>query len=519
MSLELTHQTDPSLPRLGWIARLERRTGAVHVTHGTTVEAGHDFVVEGAWDGDFQTMAFHRAEHFFGSGVRVVGDEVHFVPSCAIVDRLLFCEDDAELLVSNSLAVLLARSGARLIPGRTYISELYAPTLGVTRYDERMPVEHGRFPEVRQLYYRNLVWSRSGVRRVMKAHPREIDSFEGYVGLLRAALRRLDSNLRSPARRHSATVVATISRGYDSPAACVLGRDMIEMCYTRRRSNSAIPAFLSSNAAVDDGSPIAQRLGLPVRPLEGPLHDELWYLAGGVEPEVAFARLAQEAAERPGVTAVMTAYNGSLWNTRYALSDVAGDLIRRDISGLSLSEIRLRSGFFMLVVPFLYSRSVASIDAISLSPEMAPYRVGGLYDKPIPRRILEEAGIPRGLFGTRKKAIVSIPSLPFGREHRSRFLRYVREVGGRGWLAIAAIERLHRWSFPLRALPAKLTGRKTPRTLPTAIRDLPGMLYTWAVNALADHYAPAEPVSTVEVLEMKPPAAADPRPAAALVRG
>src|SRR2546427_8786426 len=36
----------------------------------------------------------------------------------------------------------------------------------------------------------------------------------------------------------------------------------------------------------------------------------------------------------------------------------------------------------------------------------APWRLGSDYDRPIPRRILEEAGIPRRLFGNRKKAVV-----------------------------------------------------------------------------------------------------------------
>jgi hypothetical protein len=36
---------------------------------------------------------------------------------------------------------------------------------------------------------------------------------------------------------------------------------------------------------------------------------------------------------------------------------------------------------------------------------MQPYRVDGSYDRPIPRRILEEQGIPRGTFAQEKKAV------------------------------------------------------------------------------------------------------------------
>jgi hypothetical protein len=37
-------------------------------------------------------------------------------------------------------------------------------------------------------------------------------------------------------------------------------------------------------------------------------------------------------------------------------------------------------------------------------PDMEPYRVGGHYDRPIPRRLAEEAGIARGSFGVTKRA-------------------------------------------------------------------------------------------------------------------
>jgi hypothetical protein len=39
-----------------------------------------------------------------------------------------------------------------------------------------------------------------------------------------------------------------------------------------------------------------------------------------------------------------------------------------------------------------------TIIGLSNSPEMAPWQVGGDYDRPIPRRILEERGIERGTF-------------------------------------------------------------------------------------------------------------------------
>ena len=41
---------------------------------------------------------------------------------------------------------------------------------------------------------------------------------------------------------------------------------------------------------------------------------------------------------------------------------------------------------------------------ITTSAEMRPWSIGGDYDRPIPRRALEEAGVPRELFGQIKYA-------------------------------------------------------------------------------------------------------------------
>jgi hypothetical protein len=79
-------------------------------------------------------------------------------------------------------------------------------------------------------------------------------------------------------------------------------------------------------------------------------------------------------------------------------------LSRGDISGSSLQEFRLRHNFVHIPVPMIGALRHADISAISNSPEMAPYTLHTSYDRPIPRRLLEESGVPRLLFGQKKKA-------------------------------------------------------------------------------------------------------------------
>ena len=79
-------------------------------------------------------------------------------------------------------------------------------------------------------------------------------------------------------------------------------------------------------------------------------------------------------------------------------------LWRSDQSGSSLGEWRLRVGFIHVPLPCLGAEHYPDTQRISRSPEMRPWVLGRRYDKPIPRRILEEAGVPRGTFGEVKRA-------------------------------------------------------------------------------------------------------------------
>jgi hypothetical protein len=74
------------------------------------------------------------------------------------------------------------------------------------------------------------------------------------------------------------------------------------------------------------------------------------------------------------------------------------------LSGASLQEFRLWKNFIHVPVPMIGARRHPEIAAISQAPEMSAYQLHNNYDRPIPRRILEQAGVPRALFGQYKKA-------------------------------------------------------------------------------------------------------------------
>ncbi len=81
------------------------------------------------------------------------------------------------------------------------------------------------------------------------------------------------------------------------------------------------------------------------------------------------------------------------------------DLVRsgRSSAGDGLGEFRLRTGFMHVPVPAFGFNRAAVVRAISESEDMRPWRLGTDYDRPISRRIVEESGVPRHLFGVEKQ--------------------------------------------------------------------------------------------------------------------
>ena len=495
----------PGMPKLGWIAVCELQTGRVRAFHGSAVERGRDWLVEGIWDGDFAAGGFHRTGHFFGSGIRVEQDRVSFVPSTSCGDRLFHCQIDDTVVVANSLCLLLAYTGARLDPRHDYRAEVYAIRKGLSAYDSAFRVSHSDLGRVEQLFYHHLVVSHGTITRETPPAPAPglIQSYDQYVTLLRETLGRMQLNAISFRRRDRLSLFTTASAGYDSPATAALVKGIgVKVCFAARYSNSRFPRWLNRDATIDDGAPIAEALGMRVVPL-GPPHarvddDELYFLAACCSmPSLVFHSMAQyiEHTGRPAV--VFTGFQGDYaWDVNIEEKHINSDFTGCDTSGTSFSEIRLKSGFINAPVPYLYARAVGDLVTIGKSVEMAPWRSIAQpdYDRPIARRIAETAGIPRQAFGRRKRAVVEAYDYPVNRTLRYGFFAELRKAGLRPGLARlqAGVNRLrYTYERVVAKVRRRFTGidKATPRLHWWKHLDLPRLLFIWANGRLADRLA------------------------------
>jgi hypothetical protein len=76
-----------------------------------------------------------------------------------------------------------------------------------------------------------------------------------------------------------------------------------------------------------------------------------------------------------------------------------------DPGGATLQEFRLRVGFVHLPPAFYGWRHHHDLIKISRSPELSRWSLGTSYDRPIPRRLVEQGGVPRELLGMKKRAV------------------------------------------------------------------------------------------------------------------
>jgi hypothetical protein len=391
-----------SLPPLAWCARVRRGSGDVTVSHGPWVETHESFFFEGAWNGDFAADRPSGASACFGSGGELLSEGVSFVTPTHMLERIQMAAVGDDLFVSNSLAFLLAATNDGMDPKQKfYHFELMSNMKGYRAYRESVRTRSGR--QVRLFYHCNVVVKPDlSVDVRPKTLPPEFQSYEQYLGFLQTVVADVATNAKDTRRTKAFTPLASISSGYDSPACALLARDV--GATEAVTFGQARPGYDEED---DSGRDIAEHIGLRVlefdrleyRSME--TFPEAEFLSNGTGgEEVVFAPLERVL---PG-TLFFTGYLGdAVWNR--VTQRVNTELLMLYPGGSSLGEFRLRVGFVHFPVPTAGYIRHPSIYAISNSEVMRPWALGNDYDRPIPRRMLEEIGVSRTAFGRTKKAI------------------------------------------------------------------------------------------------------------------
>jgi len=475
--MRLAYTLMPEWPTLAWLAVCGRRASEVQVLHGRGVETTDEWFGEVAWAGQHQAGDFDRTDLVAGSGGRRRNGRIIFVSAGSTVDRLHSLTSGEVTRVSNSLPCVLSASGAGLDPAYPhYYRDLASVVRGLSRYVRTLPTSIG---PLKLTYFHNLAWDGATLTRESKpGGPRDFSTFAHYRGFLESSLGRFSENLAARSRPLPYRMLGTLSSGYDSSTVATLARragcDEV-ICFERAWEWPEKDRHLALHEhrrrrASDSGVETARVLGIhPLivppegwRTLEMP---EIPFLAAnGMGEEVRFKSAETYLAGR----VLLTGYHGDkIWAK--AVKDLSSEIVRGDPSGSALGEYRLWASFLHCPVPFWGVRQIADVHAITRSPEMAPWDVPGDYSRPICRRIVESAGVPRELFGTRKRAGSIIL------HDNPDFLTPTSMADYLGWLAEHRGAWLRRGMLPpLRSLGIDSLSRKTSQTAAAWMSRMPG---------------------------------------------
>ncbi len=395
----LSFATKEEIPSLAWCLEATSRSPRVTVHSGPRVETSTHAFVDGAWDGTYAEMAMDQGV-CMGSGGRIRDGELVVSSPSHTLEALYSVRVDDRLVVSNSLPFALVCAGLDLDPHyRHYLIEMRSIVGGLRKYVTRIPTLQG--VPVERHYFCNLVIGRNlQLRRERKPQPPHFKAFADYREYVRGTLERITRNANDRSRSFVYRLRATVSRGYDSPACAMLAKE----CGCER-------ALTVSNArgnTIDSGREIGALLFEEVVERKGqhyfhaPGMTEAEFAALGDAGDVPFSSFEDILA---GAILTTGFHGDKMWDpyTRH----VGPDIKRGDASGSSLGEFRLRVGFIHVPVPFIGCEHHSDIRDIGRSAELDPWRVGGRYDRPIARRISEEGGIPRPMFGQKKAAMAT----------------------------------------------------------------------------------------------------------------
>jgi len=404
LPLRLSFHEVTALPRLAWGARITLGDPVVHVWHGAWVETFRDAFVEGAWDAEFGADGFDRSAVLTGSGARLTDGGVLFAGPANMYERLHSVHVADTLVVSSSLAFALALSDSRLHPAyHGYYSDL----LDHYRSGIREKSKHLRLAAGRRVALHDccnlLVAPSLELQRVEKPWGPSPSSYSEYERELADTLGRVIDNAAAAERRRRYRPLVMLSQGYDTTAVAALA--------IRFGCRDAV-TFLKSDGpggyGDDSGEEIGRALGFEVTTYErcdyakkpGYRPEEFYLEPWGVD-----CTMVAMEDQLPGTLLLSGRSAETVWSRggvgRWGLADLQHPI---DMTpGCALGELRMRLGFLHFAPATVAAIHAPVIHPWNDSPELEPWSIGGRYDKPIARRIAEEAGVPRHLFGQQKR--------------------------------------------------------------------------------------------------------------------
>ena len=401
-SLELLCKINDKLPPLAWVASIEK--GKTMVLCGNRVEFFENCFVSGAWSGNFEDKLFEKSDWFCGTGGKIDCEKIIFSTPTHVTEGLYLSKcDKQKLVISNSLYLLMADLNYHMDPDyQGYEIDLSTITLGINDYKKEIIVldENDNSAIIKIFYYRNIVINNDNVwNETVKPSVVPFADFNDYYSRLQDSMIQLQIKANHPKRKYKYGITSTVSRGYDAPCCAVIAKKI--------GAKTAVTFDSTGKYAQDSGVEIAKTLGfenIVERSADFYKNSndfiEAYYLCTGeLGASISFSAFSQDFKNN----IVFTGERGdSIWNCSDQNRNNSLCFKTASLSHLGMSEKHLWDGSITVPMPLFGATAWESIYDISNSEEMAPWRLNNDYDRPIPRRICEQAGLKRTDFGISK---------------------------------------------------------------------------------------------------------------------
>lgn len=496
------YKKSDKLPKLSWLAEISKGTESVTVFCGAKVECCDDFFVAGAWDGNFTNAGFDTSEMFCGTGAKLCADGVMFVTPSHALERLVYAQDDSRTVISNSLPFLLSVMGYFPDEKIDQYERLLCSILdGPDKMVKNIPLADGK--QITQVIVSTILINKNcDINIAHRTKQTTFANFEDYYSRLMQTMQSLKENAASPERNQTHYgIITTLSSGYDSTACAAIAKKL--GCDTT--------ASLSGNQYdKDSGYDVAVQLGYEhiekrdmydYRRKSGCIDAK--YLAGG---EMATAMQFSVFDDLFADKLVLFGLRGSYWDKEPTMTEnyemIGYFNCEADVS---ITEGAIENGYIPVPVPTFGASACNSIFAISKSPEMSQWSIGGKYDKPIPRRILETEGVSRESFGQIKYG----GGFSLSRDNKSRlkkrmskdgyaaFTRYLSEGKGLKWsirrvvslikYLIINLPSYFNYAFSLLHIPIRFKQKTFRMANPGVVAEL----FFWSTDVMKKAYSDA----------------------------
>lgn len=303
-----------------------------------------------------------------------------------------------KLYVSNSLTFALVSSKSELQTSyKQYTFDMGSILYGLTSKIVKMsPLANGRYLR----YIRCCIAEiddELNIHESIRHTGLSFRDFNDYKGKVLEILKAIKENATDTMRKVPYGMIGTISRGYDAPSACVFAKEI-----------GCDEVFTFVDKPDDDGTEVARCLGYKIIHRvnsqkyinnENFLEAEAMASGEGGATFIAFEDLYK------GKLLFIGNRGDSVYERLHKNANNYFDFhVGNSLSQTSLIQYEnmLKNNSITISIPLIGGDSWLDLERISNSDEMKKYSLGDNYDRPIARRLLEDVGVRREMFGQRK---------------------------------------------------------------------------------------------------------------------